>query len=238
MLRKTVFGLSLVAVVATGAAAQVPYAEGFTFVTGGSSFNGYQGKFSTTAGGELAGVPFQVWCVDPLQYAYNNTTVTAEITPFASSNYANTLEYQRFSTTLATDKMRYEEAAYLALQMSVAGADINNLEYAIWTVMGYTQEITSTTPTFANITTLTGYNSTKVNNFLTAAASNYGSVVAADWGVITSPVSGTNGQEFIYYSPTGTTQAVVPEPATVSMLAMGMVGMAGATFRRRRQRKA
>ena len=129
----------------------------------------------------------------------------------------------------------YAEAAYLASQMTTS----NNALYeeAMWQVVGYAL-------------VFSGYNTTAVNTLISnttgsAGLTSFDANDLADWGVISG---GTAVQEFIYEcrnsngaatacNPSGNTQSVTPEPATMSLMAMGLVGMAGSTLRRRKRKR-
>ena len=266
MIRKTIAGLSLVAILATGASAQAPFQQSFTFVgasgsngISGSNFDTYMGQFNNplnAASFYAAGTQFQVWCVDPMQFVSSGDTYTAWVTPLNTTttpdNFTHTLDeiVQAAATqgnfgfnankTMAhptaanaiTAKANYLEAAYLASTMTT----INDatVEEAMWQVMGYTG--------------FTGYNSSAVTTLLggiaPATLTAFAASQAADWGVISD---GTYKQEFIYRcvdshgnptscNPSGGFLSVTPEPATMSMLAMGLVGVAGSAVRRRRRR--
>lgn len=247
MLRKSLSGFSLVALLATAAAAQaVPFQETFEFTSVGvSGYDGYSAKFYDVAGltniaqtGELNNSFFQIWCVDPMQYVNYGQVSVATITPFTASTsspdyFASTFA-ERTQTgpdhvtgnpsvthTAAADgptaQNDYERAAYLASHMSPGNAV--DYENAMWYVMGYT----------------TGHNTA-------GALAAVGTINLSDpnfhfdeWGVITS---GQDEQEFIYHRENGHFLSNTPEPATMSLMAMGLVGMAGTSIRRRKQRKA
>jgi MYXO-CTERM domain-containing protein len=110
MIRKTIAGLSLVAIVATSASAQAFVQDNFQIIsfTGGSGYNSATGKFtadafntgtSTTlsdaASATYLGVPFsgavsspfRFWCVDFADVA-NFGDPTAWVTPFNSSAFS------------------------------------------------------------------------------------------------------------------------------------------------------
>jgi hypothetical protein len=245
MIRKLIGALALTAVLATGARAQ--FTTPFDFVSGGSGFDSYSGKFTTGPNEALTGIPvnttFQVWCVDPMQFVNPpNDAYTATVTPFSSGNFGSTMAVVVQSSTIngATHPVaasnsvagtEYLEAAVLALQMNLHPTDQNYYEEAMWQIMGYTGK----TPVG---------DQTTVNGYITYAQTHTSDVTLADWGIISD---GTSKQEFIYEctsagvavacNPPGTPQSVTPEPSTVSLLAMGMLGMVGTSLRRRKRKK-
>lgn len=206
MIRKLFSTLALTAVVAAPAAAQAPYQSTFTFING-ASYDTYSGRFG-------AGTPFQVFCVDPTKGVNPGQTYTnAWVTPFTSGDASHTQNYTNQWNT------QYMEAARIA--SFVVGGDApggftaNDYQAAIWTAMGFTP---------AQVGGI--YNATNVAAIRAAAAN----VVTTGWYVITD-VNGSY-QEFIFQGPDGTTE-VVPEPATMTLLATGLAGMAAARRRRK-----
>jgi hypothetical protein len=245
MLRTSLSGLSLVALVATAAAAQVPFQETFQFTSVGvAGFNDYHGKFYDVSGltnigltGELNNTFFQIWCVDPMEYVNYGQISVATITPlntstFSPDNFAGTFAERTqtgpdhgngdVSTTHtgvsgAAAQNDYEQAAYLASEMTAGNAV--DYENAIWYVMGYGAAHNTAGAQAAILT-------------INLADPNFH---FDEWGVITS---GLDEQEFIYHRENGQFLSNTPEPATMSLMAMGLVGMAGTSIRRRKQRKA
>jgi PEP-CTERM motif len=242
MVRKLVGACSLVALLASGAAAQ-SFSQVFTFVGNPANPDVYTGNFAAGPNEFMTGQPpatnFQIWCVDPLQFVNPNQVYNpAQITPFSSSNYSNTMaEVTQLGHTSvgAAAQDDYRKAAYLGLQMNTAApTDIESYQFAIWLVMGYTP-----IGGYNGWTIETGGNLTTANSYITAMGTQWQSgplsIQTSDWGVING---GTNVQEFIYQAaPGGHLTSLVPEPATMSLVAMGIVGMAGASFRRRKRTK-
>lgn len=245
MLRKSLSGFAFVVLMAASASAQIPFQETFQFTSVGvSGFDGYSGKFYDVPGltnisktGELNNTFFQVWCVDPMEYVYYGQVSVATVTPMTSSSSSPDYFAPTFGERTQTGPDHalgdatethvgltgpaamnaYQEAAYLASQMTVANE--TDYENAMWTVMGYAGH--NTAGALAAIATI----NLSDPNFH-----------ADEWGVITS---GQSEQEFIYHRDDGGHfLQVTPEPATMSLMAMGLVGMAGSTMRRRKQRKS
>jgi PEP-CTERM motif-containing protein len=261
MLRKFVSGLSLVAIVATGAAAQVPFQETFRYqqdlLNQPTTHTGVFNPGDPIATGELlsggpgsASVAFQVWCVDPMNFVFQGggpTEANAWITPLIDADFSHTLDRvtqsnssgSHTATTNADAKTDYLEAAWLAANMTSGNQWI--YQDAIWQVMGYTGFGLHSGVTQAQIDAATGLYDPSDPNFH-----------ADEWAVISNNVVtgkdcfvGGGGeaasaycQEFIYHREVGSFLSNTPEPATMSLMAMGLVGMAGTSIRRRKQRKA
>jgi PEP-CTERM motif len=238
MVRKLVGACSLLALLASGAAAQ-SFSQVFTFVGNPANPDVYTGSFAAGPNEFMTGQPpatnFQIWCVDPLQFVNPNQVYNpAQITPFSSSNFSNTLaEFSQpgHAAVGAAALDDYKKAAYLGLEMnSAAPANFESYQFAIWLVMGYTP-----IAGYNGWTIETGGNVATANGYITAMGTSWQSIPTSDWGVITG---GNTVQEFIYQAqPGGHLTSLVPEPATMSLVAMGIVGMAGASFRRRKRTK-
>ena len=242
MMRRIVGAIALAAVVTTGAQAQFQANFSATpgAVGGSTDFAAYFGTFNATGSpgsnpaqtGIANATVFQIFCVDETHFFSNGDTYQVWVTPMSSSDFSHTRKGNAFSA-------QYFQAANLASNMQFAypgGPDnvkTDNLQYAMWSVLGYpTPPPLSEDPTSdycASTLTVdcTGYD-------LLHRTSGQG-IFANQWLVITAfDLQNHQEQEFIYNGP-GRPREVVPEPGTMALLAMGLVGMAGAGMRRRKK---
>jgi hypothetical protein len=264
MIRRFVGALALAAVVTTGARAQAPFQDNFWFNPGtindtpkpngqgGLNWASYFGQFTVTtpsvvaATGVQANTIFQVFCVDQLKDAIDGSKYDVWVTPMSSSDFSKTRLGIAGDANAAT---KYFQAANLAsnyqnaypgTSATLGDANIDNLQYAIWTIMG-------TIPPAPN-STIDPWNSGAgdycASSVIVGCAgwdvANLSSGLGLSpnqWLIITAFDLETNDyQEFIYNGP-GRPQEVVPEPGTMTMLALGLVGLAGSGLRRRKNKK-
>lgn len=207
MIRKLIGTLALAAVMAVPAAAQTQI--DFQMTSFGGGFDQYTGSIN--------GAPsVQVFCVDPTKFVSLNQVYTgAWMTPMSSGNPSKTQNYTN------TWNAQYTEAAQIATFVlggdAPGGYSANDYQAAIWTAMGFTP---------AQIGGI--YNAGNVSAIRTAASGI--NIFPNQWLVITDAAK--LYQEFITFDP-DRPQEVVPEPATMTLLATGLAGMAAARRRRK-----
>jgi hypothetical protein len=184
---------------------------------------------------QLDGANIDVWCVDFLnhvgagnQYYVNKTGLGAGVD----------LSKTRFGLFYGNDPTRYRQAAYLATKFSTLPSTTANwapLHIAIWQLM---------TP---GVPTVSASMATTVQTWLSDAAANYRKYYYHNVYVLTdvavarcasanpanAPWIGCGKQEHIYVDGQLT---VTPEPASVALLATGLVGLGGATYLKRRRK--
>ncbi len=225
----------------------------------GAYIGPYLGSFDGTPGPTSNGVfanPFDVWCVDYAHHITFGDTYDVWITPMDGSDYSHT----RLGSAFAPE---YRWTAYFAGLMdwdqvghTADGARDAKLQDLMWVLMG------STTPTLqssgqSRSQFLTGFAGTTLGttlglNTLAGIHTDWYDytpsgtyAVYSDWSIITcDPGHNANGapnavnscpyQEFIYMDGSGTPSDITPEPATMTLLATGLIGMAAARKKRRR----
>ena len=239
MLRRILVSVALATVVVTGAQAQTnPFQESFTFVSpnaaNGQQFNNYFGRFNNADVANLGvGFPtggstqFQIWCVDEIHFVAPGDTYTVWVTPLSATDFSHVYVPVGAPTN-------YRKAAGLSTQMSgsAVSAANDNVQYAIWDVLGYPRPPISPGAPY----NFSDYNSATVNADEAIATTFLNNVSLNQWLIITAISSAGLKQEFIFNDTSRPFDTPIPEPGTMAMLAVGLVGIAGSGLRRRKKK--
>ncbi len=185
---------------------------------------------------------FEIYCVDELHDAHIGDQYLAWITNVGGSDFSHT----RLG---GSEQSGYEWAAYLASNINydwmlgpggdpTFSADQTQtvaLQDAIWALLGEGANASTRLSTFESSALAASLGIGLTTDF--GVAPSFGGFDPAGWSLITctpapgQPVSSCAGQEFLVQAAP---PQEVPEPGVVSLLATGLVGLAGLDRRRRR----
>ena len=171
-----------------------------------------------------------IWCVDYFHEVHLGQVWQANFTNMGSGDFSNTygVRFRQWSDAIAEE--RYKAAAWLASKAIVPPSLAANktewpqLQAAIWSLMGH-NESGSILPSFDLASVTDESIRLGVDGLVNDALDHSGDVTGSEWTIISDVRGSSNAtQEFIaHYN-------VVPEPATILLLATGLAAVAGLAY--------
>ena len=208
-----------------GVAAPASASTQFTFVNGGSvtAFGYYVGQYNGLEGAPVnAAVVLN--CVDFFHHIQNGDVWQANLTSLGSSAGIGT-------TTRFNNLALYRQAAYLTTQYATAPTSaIGDIQATIWNLFTGS----STPPSPSSNVWLTAAQTYVAANTSGTTYQNFWVVTDVNAHLANGADNPNSVQEFIIYDDTFNPNVVpTPEPATLMLVATGIVGFAGVRIRRR-----